>query len=312
MGDGTRSRRDGGSGPGPPGGPPGAQRIRGQRVRPAGGPPLWSPGRYGHLPHDRPQPRRGTPRGHPAGAVLRPLLRRRDRAGRRPAGARARGGPSRHRGDRLLLRLLRRVVGLDELHLVRLRLRLRRCAVPDRHPGADRRRTRLRGGGEPGLRRERLDRRRHRLHHHARRADGAVAARRRRGAGPGQGCGSEVRGWSGDLSGRLGGAAVRPGRRQALAVPGPGRRRADGAGDRRARARDALAPPPHRGAVRPVHHHRAGRDDRREHGRGQVGDRRARGPRRAAAPRGGRAADRVRRVVDLLRRPHARTPDVQP
>ncbi len=90
---------------------------------------------------------RGAPRLDAARAVLRPVLRRRGGAGVQqppPRAGRGRPAPS-ARG--LPDRLLRDLVGVDELHVVLLGLRQRRRPVPDRRVRADRRRA------DPGRRR---------------------------------------------------------------------------------------------------------------------------------------------------------------
>ena len=64
----------------------------------------------------------------------------------------ARGGPRRHRARRLSRGLLRGVVGVDELHLVRVGVRHRRRDLPGGHVGADGRGARARGRRAAGLR----------------------------------------------------------------------------------------------------------------------------------------------------------------
>ena len=129
-------------------------------------------------------PARGAPRLVAAGAPVRPDVRGRDlhRRGRAPPrdqrGPRARGGP------RLPRRVLRDLVGVDELHVVRLGLRLRRRALPCPDGAPDGRRPRARRRCPRRVRALRHRHRRARLHDHADRDDRAVAARcpRRPGA----------------------------------------------------------------------------------------------------------------------------------
>ena len=84
--------------------------------------------------------------------------------------------------------VLRDLVGVDELHLVRVVLRHRRCAVPAPDDGADGRRARARGGGAGRVQRRRLRSRHARLPDHADRpgrpVDAGGASRIRRAVAP--------------------------------------------------------------------------------------------------------------------------------
>ncbi|EFE83353.1 integral membrane protein [Streptomyces albidoflavus] len=260
----------------------------------------------------RSQARRGTPGRDAPGAPLRPLLRGRGGPGRGGAGERVRRGTNRARAAQLRHGLLRRLVGVDELHLVRLGVRQRRRAVPGDDPGADRRGAGTRGRGAPRLRDGGLPRRLGRIRDHAGGADLAVVPGGPRVAGPGTADRPAVRVRGAGLSGGLGGPAVHAGRAAPLGVPRAGRLRAERSVLGRAQRDDALASASHRGAVRPVHHHRARRVHLGGDHRGQVGGGRARRADRAAAAGRRWAADRLLGLVDLLRGPGPRRPHHQP
>jgi hypothetical protein len=95
---------------------------------------------------DRPAYRRAAPDCGAAGTVLRPLFRRGRRPGGLPSAPRLEPGSPRPRRRQLPLGVLRDLVGLDELHLVRLRVRQRRRLVSPADPYR-RRRHRVRAPG---------------------------------------------------------------------------------------------------------------------------------------------------------------------
>ena len=159
------------------------------------------------------------------------------------------------------------LVGVDELHLVRLRLRHRRPALPADDPGADRRGARARRGGARRVRR-RLPGDGVRLRGHAPGDGRAVAACRRRGpAAPGVRV--ALRRGHHRRAGRLGRVAGAP--RAAGLLRRVRARRTGRAGVGRAHGADGLAPRAHRRAVRAVHPHRARRVGARGHHRDPVG-----------------------------------------
>ena len=160
-------------------------------------------------PDDRPGPQRAAPDRDATGAAVRPRVRRRLRAGRRPAGPSGRRGPLWQRDRRLRVRDVRDLLGLDQLHLVRLGVRHRRLVLPDHHDGADGRRGGARAGHAAGLplhRRgphPRQPGRRRRLRDHADRDGGPVAAGREAGSEPSSGR-AQLRGLHRGRPGRLG------------------------------------------------------------------------------------------------------------
>ena len=130
---------------------------RHRRSVPIGGvdPPLPSGGGERDLAtaDDVARHRRGAPGVDPSRAAFRPVLR----GGRRPGGDAPapchRGGRHRQRGRELRDRVLRHLVGVDELHVVRVGLRQRRRGLPPAHARADRRRAHPRRRRAPGVRR---------------------------------------------------------------------------------------------------------------------------------------------------------------
>ena len=164
----------------------------------------------------------------------------------------------RARPRHLSARLLRDLVGVDELHVVRLRLRHRRCAVSHRRVRRDDRRADPGGRHPSGLRRHELRRHDRRLRGHAFGDGGAVGAR-----GTAASRGSNVRIPICDRhqrrADRLGAQALALPRRLDRGVLPVGSGRDRGADVGRGGGAHALASPPHRRAVRPLHDHRARR-----------------------------------------------------
>ena len=256
-----------------------------------------------------PDDRRGPPQRHRAGAVLRPVLRGRRGPGRLGAPPRDRRGPRRRRRGRLRHGVLRHLVGVDELHLVRLGLRHRRRRLPADHPGPDRRgpdpgRRRARRHGRQRLRRDHLRVRGHAPGH----GHPVAAGGRHRPAPPAQL--AAVRHRHRGRAGRLGAAPGPPRRARPGQLPGPGRGRAGRPHLGRAGRPDQLAPAPHRRALRPVHPDRPRRVRARLHPGHPDGPRRGRRPGRPGHHGGRRAADRVRDVVAVLRQGGPRAPDL--
>ena len=101
------------------------------------------------------------------GAVLRPVLRGRGGPSSGRAAPSGQRRPHRRRRHLVLPGVLRGVVGVDELHLVRLGLRHRRHRLSRNHTRADRRSSRLRRGRAPGDGPPRLRRGHPRLRDHA-------------------------------------------------------------------------------------------------------------------------------------------------
>ena len=133
---------------------------------------------------ERSRSRRGESWVDPARAVLRSLLRR----GRRPSVGQSRAHVGtrrdRHITGRIYDRLLRDLVGLDELHLVRVGLRQRRRAVSLGGAGTDRRRLDPGGRGASRIREARLECHRRGLRGHAGVSRGPLAAGGQRGPRP--------------------------------------------------------------------------------------------------------------------------------
>ena len=128
--------------------------------------------------HGPPRHRRGAQGLDTPRAPVRPLLRRGGLPGRRAAPRRPRGQPLPDGHLGLSRGLLRDLVGLGQLHLVRVGLRRRRPPLPPAHLRPDRGRAHPRR-----RRRQRVQPRRLRHHHrglsrHAHRPGGAVAAGR--------------------------------------------------------------------------------------------------------------------------------------
>ena len=244
---------------------------------------------------------RGPSRLHPARALLRPDVRGGHRAGREQPAPRARRGARPERPGRLPAGLLRDLVGVDELHLVRVRVRHRRRPLPAGRPRADRRRPGLRrrratGDGAPGL-----HDRRPRLRDHADRPDQPVAARRplRSRASRRAACATPAASSSASSAGS--GCSPCP---DALFLPGflvlaAAELARPGVGG--ARGRDVVAPAAHRRALRALHDHRARRVRARGDHRRAERARRRRHAGGARRDRRRRPADGVRDVVDLLR-----------
>ncbi len=293
------------------GGGRGAGHTRAREHPPRGAAPAGRGAR-----HERAPPGRHAPR-----APLRPRLRRRDREQRRRAAPRAVGGALRH-GRRLPHGLLRHLVGVDELHVVRLGLRQRRRRVPAAHLRHHVRRPLPRRGGARPVRRRLVGHRRDGLRGHALRDGGAVAARRRR---PPRAAADRplVRGRHRRRAAAVDRAALGPRGVVGAHLPPARRRRAARPGARRAQPRVHPVPPaPHRRALRPPRDHRPRGGDPLLGPGGAGGHGRARGPRgvgrprralrgragrrcrsprrRDGTPRPRRAAHRLRAVVDLL------------
>ncbi len=172
----TRTRRRGRR-PSPPGWPsrsrPCPGTVRGQRARR----PL--PSRHdGDLEPSDDLSRQvgGAPGVHTARAALRPVLRRRDRAGGVAAAPRGQPRRGRQRGRELPVGVLRHLVGVDELHLVRVGVRQRRRRVPRPGVHADDRGAGPRGRCAARVHPSRLRHRVRRLPRHARGIGHAVAA----------------------------------------------------------------------------------------------------------------------------------------
>ena len=206
-----------------------------------------------------------------------------------------------HGDPRLRDGVLRDLVGLDELHLVRLRVRHRRRPVPAAHAGPDHRRA------GPG-----------------RRARPRRSSTRTSPSSPGA---TSSCGWPWSPSGcappaptpndgapalryAVGILIVQIGWVARLALPEDwglpsfavlvaGRDRRPRLG--RERGHDHLAPAPHRRAVRPVHPHRPRRDHDGGHRGRPYGPRRRDGARRHRDPGHRRRTDGVRPVVAVLR-----------
>ena len=130
--------------------------------------------------YDRPRPRRAAPHRDPARAAVRPVLRGRRGPGRRRARPRNRGEPRGRCARRLSGGVLRDLVGMDELHVVRLGLRHRRRALPAADRVADGGSARAGRRGPDGADQLRLHGRDDRLRDHAGPDGRAVAA-----SGPG-------------------------------------------------------------------------------------------------------------------------------
>ena len=229
-------------------------------------------------PDEAPRPPRAGSDGEHARAVLRPGLRRRGQQRGGPAPPRTHREPRRGRPDLLRHGVLRDLVGLDELHLVRHVLRHRRLALPRADHRPDVRRARPRRGRRACVHRPRLHGADPRLRRHARRDGRPVAARitLRREQPP---CDPGLRGRyrrSPGLLARPPGAARDAGPDR---VHRPRRRGARDPDHRREAGHDALAPPPHHRALRPVHPDPARREPAR------LRERRHRGAPRRPGPR---------------------------
>ena len=222
--------------------------------------------------------------------------------------------PSGHALDELVAvppGVLRDLVGVDELHLVRLVLRHRRRPVPAADHGADGRRARARRGRARGLRGRRLPRGDLRLPDHADRAGRPVAAGRRsrtrpagrpRSATPPASPSSRC-GWLLRLC--LAETGVLPLASLVAGLRRPRRPRARGPAVGGAAAVDQLASAPHRRALRPVHDHPARRERPRRLDRACRRRSRRAARRRLRDDRARRAGAGVRALVAVLPRSRA-------
>lgn len=209
--------------------------------------------------HGASRPGRTEPVGDESGTAVRPGVRDRGEPGLLVVRVRGSGRAARQRTHRVRDGVLRDLVGVDELHLVRQRLRLRRHLVPVDDTAADGRGVDPRCGragraGAPGFP---ADRRR--LCGDACR-DGVAVAPCCRGGSAAPARGPHLRRRDHARADRLGRMAGDPRRVGAAHVRRVRRVRVGRARGVRAARRHPVAPGAHRRSVRLVHVDRAGRD----------------------------------------------------
>ena len=253
--------------------------------------------------HDRARPGADAPARDPTRALLRPDVRRGHRPGGLGAPPRPGRGPRRRGPSRLPADLLRDLVGVDELHLVRLGVRHRRCRLPPDRPPATGRGAGGGGRRAPGAQRARVRGRHPGLRHDAARTGHPVAAGGRLSSGRAP-LHPALRRRPRRRPSRLGGPPRPPGRgrHRRLRRSRGGRARHPVLG--RVGRPHPLASRPHRRTLRPLHAHRAGRVGAVGHRRRADGAGLHEHLRGTGAGRGRRDPHRLLHVVDVLR--HAR------